>query len=264
MKSKIKASIFVFVISLFLMISTSNAQTMGELTRLAINDLHGFFNARVSSVTNGNTDGGGSTYANYCMDPFDHGWANHNNMRTAVVDVGANGMSSVNNLSTTNSVGARRAMEVLYYAAKSYMNREPWGATGNSPYRLMMMQTSAMYSSTMVNAGLFNSSLPGGVTESFMINQFGRDRYYRFKSEGEAYVNSTVNYAFVDKSQKNVQTMEEVGDWIFIGPYKVQNTGAGHTTKAVVTTASGRTCTADGWASSPNPSGVKSITTIPN
>ena len=38
MKSKIKASIFVFVISLFLMISTSNAQTMGELTRLAIND----------------------------------------------------------------------------------------------------------------------------------------------------------------------------------------------------------------------------------
>lgn len=264
MKSKIKVTIFVFIMSLFLMMSTSNAQTMGELTRLAVNNLHAFFNASISSVTDGNTDGGGETYANYCMDPFDHGWANHNSMRTAVVDVGANGMSSVNNLSTTNSEGARRAMEVLYYAAKSYMNREPWGATGSSPYRLMMMQTSAMYSSTMVNAGLFNSSLPGGVTESYMINQFGGNRYRQLKSEGESYVNSTVNYAFTDKSQKNVQTMEEVGDWIFIGPYKVQNTGAGHTTKAVVTTASGATCTADGWASSPNPNGVKSITTIPN
>ena len=70
MKSKIKIIIFVFIMSLFLMMSTSNAQTMGELTRLAINDLHAFFNARILSTTDGNTDGGGTTYANYCMDPF--------------------------------------------------------------------------------------------------------------------------------------------------------------------------------------------------
>ena len=264
MKTKIKIIIFVFIMTLFLMMSTSNAQTMGELTRLAINDLHAFFNARILGTTDGNTDGGGSTYANYCMDPFDHGWANHGHMKTAVVDVGADGMSSVNNLSTTNSSGARKAMEVLYYATMSYINKEPWGATGNSPYRLMMMQTSAMYSRTMVNAGLFNSSLPGGVTESFMINQFGRDKYYKLKTEGEEYVESTVNYTFEDKSQKNAQTIQQVGNWIFVGPYKIKNTGAGHTTQAIATTTSGATCKADGWASSPNPNGVKSITTIPN
>lgn len=264
MKAKIKATVFIFVIILFLMISTSNAQTMGELTRLAINDLNAFFNTYIAGTTNGNTDPGGETYANYCMDPFDHGWANHGNMRTAVVDVGANGVASVNDLSTKDSEGARRAMEVLYYAAKSYMNREPWGATVSSPYRLMMMQTSAMYSNVMVNAGLFNSSLPGGVTEGYMINQFGGNRYRQLKSEGESYVNSTMNYAFEDQSQKNVQTIEEVGDWIFVGPYKVKNSGAGYTTKAIVTTASGSTCMADGWTSSPNPDGVNPISTIPN
>ncbi len=265
MKKKLTIGVIIFVSFILMIIKPSfGYQTMGSITREAMNNLDGFLNMNIELYTDGNTDPGAQSYAYYCMDPFTHGWANHNNMLTSVVDVGKNGISSVNNLSTTNSEGARRAMQVLYYATKSYQNREPWGATGTSPYRLMMMQTSAMYSSVMVSEGLFNSSLPGGVSESFMINQFGRDKYYRLKAEGENFVNSTKNFNFVDKSTQNIQVLEEVGEWVFVGPYKIQNTGSGTITKGLVTTEDGRVCKADGWASTPNPAGVQGIASIPN
>lgn len=265
MKKKLTIGVIIFVSFILMIIKPSlGYQTMGSITREAMNNLDGFLNMNIEPYTDGNTDPGAQSYAYYCMEPFTHGWANHNNMLTSVVDVGKNGISSVNNLSTTNSEGARRAMQVLYYATKSYQNREPWGATGTSPYRLMMMQTSAMYSSVMVSEGLFNSSLPGGVSESFMINQFGRDKYYRLKAEGENFVNSTKNFNFVDKSTQNIQVLEEVGEWVFVGPYKIQNTGSGTITKGLVTTEDGRVCKADGWASTPNPAGVQGIASIPN
>ena len=264
MRKKIITSIIIFIMFAFMVVTTSRAQTMGEIIRQADSNLDRFFSMNISVWTDGNTDTSGPKRAYYCMDPFDHGNANHRNMATAVVDVGANGMSSVNGLSTTNSQAARYAMEVLYYATKSYINREPWGRTGTSPYRLMMMQTSAMYSGTMVNAGLFNSSLPSGVSESYMINQFGGNKYKTLKAEGTAYVNSTTNSNFKDASSPNVQTIIEEGEYVFVGPYKIQNTGAGSISKAVVTKEDGGTCEADGWASSANPNGVNKISSIPN
>ena len=234
MRKKIITSIIIFIMFAFMVVTTSRAQTMGEIIRQADSNLDRFFSMNISVWTDGNTDTSGPKRAYYCMDPFDHGNANHRNMATAVVDVGANGMSSVNGLSTTNSQAARYAMEVLYYATKSYINREPWGRTGTSPYRLMMMQTSAMYSGTMVNAGLFNSSLPSGVSESYMINQFGGNKYKTLKAEGTAYVNSTTNSNFKDASSPKVQTIIEEGEYVFVGPYKIQNTGAGSISKAVV------------------------------
>lgn len=264
MRKKIITSIIIFIMFAFMVVTTSRAQTMGEIIRQADSNLDRFFSMNISVWTDGNTDTSGPKRAYYCMDPFDHGNANHRNMATAVVDVGANGMSSVNGLSTTNSQAARYAMEVLYYATKSYINREPWGRTGTSPYRLMMMQTSAMYSGTMVNAGLFNSSLPSGVSESYMIEQFGRNKYKTLKAEGTAYVNSTTNSNFKDASSPKVQTIIEEGEYVFVGPYKIQNTGAGSISKAVVTKEDGGTCEADGWASSANPNGVNKISSIPN
>ena len=264
MKKRLKIVIMIFVSSILMMIKPAFGQTMGQITREAVNNLDGFLNMSIAGYTDGNTDSGGETYANYCMDPFFHGQANHRNMKTSVVDVGKTGISSVNHLSTTNSEAARRAMQVLYYATKSYQNREPWGATGTSPYRLMMMQTSAMYSSVMVREGLFNSSLPGGIDENYMKNQFGANKYNRLKAEGENFVNSTKNFNFVNKSTPNIQVLEEVGEWVFVGPYKIQNTGSGTITKGIVTTEDGRVCRADGWASTPNPNGVNNISSIPN
>lgn len=253
-----------FMMSLVFMIPMVNAQTMGQITRIAINNLDEFLTMTILPSTDGNTDPSENTYANYCMDPFEHGWANHNDMKTAVVDVGLNGISNVNGLSTTNSEGARRAMEVLYYATKSYINQEPWGATGDSPYRLMMMQSAAKYSGVMVGSGLFNSSLPGGVTEDYMKNQFGNTRYYELKAEGEAYVSNTMNYAFVDQSPKGVQTIEEVDDWLFVGPYRIQNTGAGYISDITVKTMDGTICRPDGWSTTTATNDINLNTSLPD
>lgn len=263
MSKKIGTAILIFIISTFLIVGNVNAQTMGELTRLATDNLDEFFTTYIEGITNGNTDSGGKTHANYCMDPFDHGWANHGNMITSVVDVGANGMSSVNGLSTTDSEGARRAMEVLYYATKSYQNQEPWGKSERSPWRLMMMQTSAMYSGVITGAGLFNN-LPGGVDEDYMIYQFGGNIYHELKAEGENYVDSTMNYAFKDNSTKDIQTIEENGDWVFVGPYSIQNTGKGYISEITVTTMDGQICTPDGWSTSTESGSVNWDFNLPN
>lgn len=267
MKNKIKITLITFILAIFAILPVSNAQTMGYFARLATSDLNAFFSAPVGSITNGNTDvpiKSSHYYAYYCMDPKFHSTANHTNMRTAVVDVGANGISSVNGLSTANSVGARYAMQVLYYAARSYELREPWGRTGNSPYRLMMMQTSAKYAGTMVNSGLFNSSLPGGVDDAYMKNQFGSAKYNRLNTEGLNYVASTTNYAFKDQSTKNIQTIEENGDWVFVGPYKIQNSGLGYISDITVTTMDGRICRPDGWSKSVNANAVNKNLQLPN
>lgn len=264
MKRKISIAIVSFIFTILIMANTVNAQTMGEITRMAINDLEGFLNMKINRTVNGSTDPAGETHANYCMDPFDHGAANHKKMKTSVVDVGANGMSSVNDLSTADSEGAYRAMQVLYYATKSYMAEEPWGGTSKSPYRLMMMQTSARYSTVIVKAGLFNSSLPSGVSEDYMKKQFGTRRYRQLQKEGEKYVNSTKNYVFEDKSTKNAQSIIENGEYVFIGPYKINSKGSGKVSKAIVTTSSGTKCTADGWSSDTNPSNVKGISSVPS
>lgn len=264
MKNKIQKIVIVFIISLLSMIPIANAQTMGSITRMATGNLNGFLTMYIGGYTNGNTDGGGKTYANYCMNAADHGAANGSGMPTSVVDVGANGMASVNGLSTANSEGARRAMEVLYYATKSYMNQEVWGRTRSSPYRLMMMQTAAVYAGVINGTGLFGGRLPGGFTEEQMKIQFGSARYYQLKSEGEAYVNSTRDYAFSDRSTKNIQTIEEVGNWVFVGPYRIQNTGKGYISDIAITTMNGTVCRPDGWATSVKESAIVLNKNLPN
>ena len=73
MKIKIKVAILIFIISLFSIVNISNAQTKGELTRLAESNLNAFFNRAIESYTNGNTDNGSTgSRAYYCMDPFSH------------------------------------------------------------------------------------------------------------------------------------------------------------------------------------------------
>lgn len=264
MVKKIKIIIIAFIANLLFMIPMVNAQTMGEITRMATDNLDGFLSMYIDPWTNGNTDVGLKNHTHYCMDPFEHGTANHGSMRTAVVDVGLNGISSVNGLSTTNSEAARRAMEVLYYATKSYANQEPWGKTGSSPYRLMMMQSAAKYSSVMVGGGLFNSSLPGGVTEDYMKQQFGSNKYNQLKAEGEAYVNGTMNYAFADQSPQGKQTIEEVGDWIFVGPYRIQNTGSGYISDITVKTMDGSICRPDGWSTETKTDQINLNKSLPN
>lgn len=266
MKKKIITIFSVFIITLFLMITGVNAQTMGEIQRLAEDDIEAFFRANIESVTDGSTDVGTRTHSKYCMDIEDHGDANRKHMKTTVVDVGANGMSSVNDLSTTNSTAAKRAMQVLYYATKSYENREPWAATQKSPYRLMMQMTSGMYASTMVNAGLFSSGLPGGVKENYVKNQFGSNIYNDYKKEGEKYVNSTVNYKFKDNSTKDTQTIYESGNYVFVGPYSIQNskTDDQKISKAIAVTKDGAKIEAEGWATLADSSKVNWNLDIPN
>ena len=123
--------IIVFAIALYLGTNNSMAVNyMEDMWELAINDLDAFLNMSVDETTDGSTnviDSLTHTKAAYCIDPDDsHGNANHGNMRTYVVDVGKNGISSVNNWSTKNTgdsrnnyKAARAVMEIMYYATKS-------------------------------------------------------------------------------------------------------------------------------------------------
>lgn len=211
-------------------------------------------------------DGGGKTKANYCMDVYDHGATGGNGTRmlTSVVNVGANGIGSVNNLNTRNSDAARKAMEVIYYATRSYMNGEPWGkGMGSSPWRFMMLLRSALYSYSMTREGLFSGGLPSSGYD-LLPETFG-SKWKPYAQEGLNYVSSTTNYQFSDNSRKDVQIMEEKDGYIFAGPYSIKNSGAGSITSisAISRNDNGR-YSPDGWATSINTSAINRNYNLPN
>lgn len=265
--------IIVFAIALYLGTNNSMAVNyMEDMWELAINDLDAFLNMSVDETTDGSTnviDSLTHTKAAYCIDPDDsHGNANHGNMRTYVVDVGKNGISSVNNWSTKNTgdsrnnyKAARAVMEIMYYATKSYVNNESstFGAD-NTPYKMMLQGRLINNQSNM--GGLFGNCFSGKYYD--LNGKMYPGQPARLKREAMNYVNSTITYSFEDKSRKNVQAMYEVGNWILVGPYKIQNTGSGTIDSITAISNSGASYEADGWTTSISTSNIHQNKNLPN
>ena len=269
MVKKIVGTIIFFIIILMATMTISSARTIGDIRRLAEDDLESFLSADFSGYTNGQTDASiRDSNAAYCLDHIDgtlpgHNGGNGKNMKTMVIDVGKGGIDKVNGLSTKDSVGAQRAMEILYYAIKSYINNEPWGATNRSPYRMMMLYKAGYYSSTLQAEGFFDSSLPI-VDYDIALEKFAAGKSEEYTQEARDYISSTVSFAFKDKSSDNVQTIVNKDNLIFIGPYKIANSGAGSITDITVKTASGTICHADGWSTTTSSGNVNWNKNLPN
>ena len=265
--------IIVFAIALYLGTNNSMAVNyMEDMWELAINDLDAFLNMSVDETTDGSTnviDPLTHTKAAYCIDPDDnHGDANQDEMKTFVVDVGKNGISSVNNWSTKNTgdsrnnyKAARAVMEIMYYATKSYVNNESstFGAD-NTPYKMMLQGRLINNQSNM--GGLFGNCFSGKYYD--LNGKMYPGQPARLKREAMNYVNSTITYSFEDKSRKNVQAMYEVGNWILVGPYKIQNTGSGTIDSITAISNSGASYEADGWTTSISTSNIHQNKNLPN
>lgn len=265
--------IIIFVIALYFGTNASMAKNyMYDMWYAAENNLDEFLNMSVESYTDGSTrviSRLTRTRSAYCIDPDDnHGGANHGNMRTYVVDVGKNGISSVNNWSTKNTgsssnnyQAARAVMEVMYYATKAYVNNESrtFGAD-NTPYKMMLQGRLINNQSNM--AGLFGSCFSGSYYD--LAGKMYAGQPARLKQEAMDYVNSTITYAFEDKSTKNTQAMYEVGDWLLVGPYKIENTGSGTISNITAISKSGKSYEAEGWTTSVSTSNIRQNKNLPN
>ena len=215
--------IIIFIIAIFFGTNFSMAKNyMYDMWYQAENNLAWFLEMPVERYTDGSTrviTGLTNQRSAYCIEPdYAHGGANRGNMKTYVVDIGKNGMSSVNNYSTKNTgdpsnnyTAARAVMEIAYYATKAYQNNESsrFGAN-NTPYKMMLQ-------GRLINNQANMGGLLGNVFSGSYYDLNGKmyaGQPARLQEEATNYVNSTVNYAFEDKSTKDVQAMYEAGDWL--------------------------------------------------
>lgn len=266
MTKKIIKLAFAFVIMIFSLAKASMAvQYTYDMWYQAENNLDYFLNMGVESYTDGSTNVIGRlthTRSAYCVDPDNfHGQGNSRNMRTYVVDVGANGMDSVNGLSTKTSTSARAAMEVLYYATKSYENNESrtFGAD-NTPYKMMMQGNLINKAGSMLD--LFGGALAGKYYD--LNGKMYPGQPAALSAEANSYVDSTVTYSFADRSTKDVQIMYEDGDWLLVGPYKIENSGSGSITNITAVSKTGVSYEAEGWATSLDASTVRQDKNLPH
>lgn len=267
MKNKIITVIIVFIMILGIATSVSNAQTINDINNMALNDLEGFLNMNIENYTDGNSSTFHDGKSAFCMNIGDHGWANRM-MRTYVVDVGKDGPDKVNGLSTKDSAEAQKAMEIIYYAVKAYQE------DGNSLYRFnyqrIMSYFFAEYAAGVSN--LFGNNMPTfNYDENWLTEQMSgvptweaEDFWKNLRSDAQKYAISTTNGAFIDRSTPNTQVIEEKDDWVFIGPYKIENTGVGSISDIVVTTSNGSECRPDGWSTSIDTSNINMNKDLPN
>ena len=269
MRKKILGMIIAFIVMLGITATSSSAYTIGEIRRMAEDNLDAFLNTDFGDYADGHTDADiDGSRAAYCLDHIDgtmpgHNGGNGNWMKIMTIDIANNSIDNVNGLSTKDSVGAQRGMEIAYYAISSYVNNEPWGRTQTSPYRMMMLYKAGYYSATLQDAGLFDSSLPV-VDYDIALDRFAAGRSEELTQEARDYVSSTSSFEFEDKSREDVQTIVEQDNLIFIGPYKISNSGAGYISDITVRTANGSICHADGWSTSTNSNNVNWNKDLPN
>ena len=266
MVKKIAKIIVAFLILMFSYIQASMAaQYTYDMWYQAEHNIDNFLNMGVQPWTDGSTrviTNLTRTRSAYCVDPDNfHGQGNSHNMRTYVVDVGKNGIDSVNNLSTTNSSLARAAMEVLYYSTKSYVNNESrsFGAD-YTPYKMMMQ-------GTLINNSAALSGLFGGVFAGkyYDLNQKMRpNQPATLRAEANNYVASTQSYAFADQSKKDVQIMYEDGDWVLVGPYIIKNRGRGSIDKITAVSKTNVSYEAEGWTTSLDATTVNQNKNLPD
>lgn len=236
-----------FIISLFSIIPTVNAyQSLRSVTLEALNNLDNYLTMDIEDTTDGSSISAviNPNRAHYCLEPneTDSGYGgNGSNMNTFVIDVGKDGIDSVNGLSAADSEAARRAMEVAYYATNGYI-------TNSLANQLMMQYRICLYGPKLLEEGLIGTHLDNAVP--YEITNKVTD-WRRRQEEALEYVNMAASSAFKDRSTPDIQTIEEVGDWIFIGPYKIENRG-GSITDITVENAKGETFHPDGWATAPD------------
>ena len=242
MKKKLIIIVMTFLMAIGLFVNISNAQTQGQLQRMAHNNIEEFLNDNIKFITNVSTDGfinrGEICRASMCMHHGSHGHGgNGTNMKTAVVDVGrlsvdsveSNGEFGYKNLKASDSYGAECAMKLLYLSSMCYQNRESSTFPGPAPYKCAMAYFASNYANYIKGEGLFNSGLdnePGELTEmtNFILGPGGLQNHVTVRNM-TAYTNAIKELKFADKSEKDEQTIKQVDDWVFIGPYKIENKG---------------------------------------
>lgn len=279
MKRLKKAIILIIIFILAICLSTNFSMAknyMADMWEKAENDLNGFFNMSVEPYTDGSTrviESLTRTRSAYCIEPdYAHGGANRGNMKTYVIDVGKNGISSVNNYSTkdtgdsNNDYNAARAvMEIMYYATKAYQNNESnvFGAD-NTPYKMMLQ-------GRLINNQANMGGLLGGVFSGQSYDLEGKmyaGQPARLQEEAQNYVNTTITYAFEDRSTKDIQAMYEDTyndeEWMLVGPYKIENTGSGTISNITAISKAGSSYEAEGWSTTTSASDINQNKNLPN
>lgn len=279
MKRKIIWIMLIFILALGLLGNVSNAAKtkLTTLVSKANSGVSSLLDVKVTKYVDGSTGAPSMSKSWYCFYEDSKG-GNGKKMLTAVVDVGVTSLTSVENivdgkttktLSATNSTGAVYAMRVAYLATRSYEEKEPWGGTQRSPYRLAMQYYASNYAKTMKKAGLFNSQLNANVHKwtSKFENQ---SKKTKITNEAKKYTTAVENFAFKDQSTKGKQTITQKGDYTFVGPYKITKTGAdkgglsSEISSIVLTTGDKTTYNAYGWSTSLSTSGIKNNKEVPN
>lgn len=275
MKNKIIGMIVAFIAIIAMFANTSNAMEIKELQTIAANDINRFLTMDIPTVLSGhNGDNGNVKWAWYCMHEQSKS-GNGYNMQSAIVDLGRNGLNSIESNSSTygyrsystENGGGDLAAQIVYLAAKCYMNREPWAGTQKSPYRHAMVYYASQYANSLKANGLFNSGLDAG-TMSYgdHISKYNAGKI----TEAQNYVNATKTYRFSNQSTANTQTIIDDGDWMFVGPYRIQKEGADSgglsswisSISAVDENGVGHS--PDGWATNPSAGSVNGNLELPN
>lgn len=275
MKNKIIGMIVAFIAIIAMFANTSNAMEIKDLQTIAANDINRFLTMDIPTVLSGhNGDNGNVKWAWYCMHEQSKS-GNGYNMQSAIVDLGRNGLNSIESNSSTygyrsystENGGGDLAAQIVYLAAKCYMNREPWAGTQKSPYRHAMVYYSSQYANSLKANGLFNSGLDAG-TMSYgdHISKYNAGKI----TEAQNYVNATKTYRFLNQSTANIQTIIDDGDWMFVGPYRIQKEGADSgglsswisSISAVDENGVGHS--PDGWATNPSAGSVNGNLELPN
>ena len=257
MKRLKKAIILIIIFILAICLSTNFSMAknyMADMWEKAENDLNGFFNMSVEPYTDGSTrviESLTRTRSAYCIEPdYAHGGANRGNMKTYVIDVGKNGISSVNNYSTKDTGDPNNESNVF--------------GADNTPYKMMLQ-------GRLINNQANMGGLLGGVFSGQSYDLEGKmyaGQPARLQEEAQNYVNTTITYAFEDRSTKDIQAMYEDTyndeEWMLVGPYKIENTGSGTISNITAISKAGSSYEAEGWSTTTSASDINQNKNLPN
>ncbi len=241
MNKKLIIIVMTFLMAIGLFVNISNAYTLNELQNMAHSNIEEFFNIDSREITNITNiaviDRGEKCRAAYCLNHNAKG--NGTSYRTAVVDVGRKFVNQVESYGEygytdliagdPNHPGAELAMQLLYLTSMCYQNRETVNGTISSPYKFATLYFASEYANIIKNDRLFNSGLdynPGEMTinKLFLLGQGGLQNHVTVRNM-TAYTNAIKELKFADKSEKDKQTIKQIDDRVFIGPYKIENKG---------------------------------------
>ena len=218
-------------------------------------------------VLNGSGNVTISAKAGYCVDPHDLSSAgNGENMKSHVIDLAydKNGKVTINGEVVEDGLnGKREILRIMYFATNAYngtyVEGYDEGVRARRRWKYMMEGEIANNATTIRN-------YIGGVSPWYFdtLNVAGPTAYEYCNTQANAYVDSTIRYSFEDKSTENIQTIYENGDWVFVGPYKISNTGSGTIESINAISIDGTEYSADGWATSTDISSITQNYNLPN